>query len=108
MFSLEMFPSKIKGSSLTFFWDWIHGALEYLGLRAKSGKLLFLGLDNTGKTSLLRRLVTGDMEQHVPTLHPTSEEVQLGSIRLTFIFIDYLSRRINVKDCQKTIFLEKM
>ena len=81
MFSLEMFPSNMKGPSLTFFWDWIHAALEYLGLRSKSGKLLFLGLDNAGKTSLLRRLVTGDMEQHVPTLHPTSEEVELGSIR---------------------------
>ena len=79
----EMFhlTSNMKGSSLTFIWDWIHGVLEYLGLRSKSGKLLFLGLDNAGKTTLLRRLVTGDMEQHVPTLHPTSEQVQLGNIR---------------------------
>ena len=84
-----MFPSNMKGSSLTFFLDWIHGALEYLGLRTKSGKLLFLGLDNAGKTSLLQRLVTEvtehclkyGLDQHVPTLHPTSEEVELGSIR---------------------------
>jgi GTP-binding protein SAR1 len=31
-----------------FLWDWITGVLNYLGLAKKSGKLVFLGLDNAG------------------------------------------------------------
>lgn len=65
----------------SWVWDW----LSYLGLSNKTGKILFLGLDNAGKTTLLGKLATDQVHVHRPTFHPNVEELTLGGIKLKTI-----------------------
>jgi len=54
-----------------FLLDWWYGILSALGLYYKSGRILFLGLDNAGKTTLLQMLKYGRVQTVAPTLHPS-------------------------------------
>lgn len=53
--------------------NWFKSTLESLGLMNKKAKIVFLGLDDAGKTTLLLRLKEDVMKQMDPTQQPYSE-----------------------------------
>jgi len=64
-----------------FLINWMYSVLGALGLYKKKARILFLGLDNAGKTTLLHMLRDDKVKIHEPTRHPQMEELVIGNIR---------------------------
>lgn len=60
--------------------NWFWNILEYLHITSKSARIIFLGLDAAGKTTLMYMLKFGRAHQPHPTLYPTMEELSVGNI----------------------------
>jgi len=68
--------------------DWLdalglHNFLTYFGLTSKKAKLMLLGLDNAGKSTLLGRLKGDLLRTMPPTQYPHSEELVIGRVSFT-------------------------
>jgi GTP-binding protein SAR1 len=71
---------------MSTLWSWLWSWLADYGLVGKTGKVVLLGLDNAGKTTLVHMLRDNILIQHMPTQKPTMETFTLGG--LTFNLFD--------------------
>ena len=62
--------------------SWFQGLLSKLGLFSKTGKLLVLGLDNAGKSTLLTLLVRNEVVPHAPTHQPVTDTITIGAMKM--------------------------
>jgi GTP-binding protein SAR1 len=60
--------------------NFFKNVLGYPGLWNNKANLLFLGLNNAGKLTLLYMLKNDRMTQTLLTIHPHSEELKMGNI----------------------------
>ena len=71
---------RLRGGSS---WSsWFKGLLSKLGIFSKTGKLLVLGLDNAGKSTLLTLLVRNEVVPHAPTHQPVTDMITIGSMKM--------------------------
>lgn len=64
-----------------FLVNWFYSAMESMGLYMRSGRIVLLGLDNAGKTTLMHLLTKNQLKQHNPTQNPTMEQATIGNVQ---------------------------
>jgi len=79
-----------------FLVNWFYSALESMGLYMRSGKIVLLGLDNAGKTTLMHLLTKNHLKQHNPTQNPTMEQTTIGNVHISLFDVGghTIARRI--------------
>lgn len=64
-----------------FVLNWFKKVLDSLNFFKKESKVVFLGLENAGKSSLLVRLKHNRFSQMDPTVSVHSEEIEVGRVK---------------------------
>ena len=70
------------GDTMASWRAWAYKALAKMGIFLKKGKLLVLGLDNAGKSTLLTVLKQNEVVPTAPTHQPVTDEIKVGHLKL--------------------------
>ena len=67
---------------MSFIWKFFSDILYKLNIWKKDAKIVFFGLDNAGKSTLVSLLKTGKVTQLDPTKHAHSEHITIGNVNI--------------------------
>jgi GTP-binding protein SAR1 len=70
---------RLRGGDLKGWW---YKALAKFGIFLKKGRLLVLGLDNAGKSTLLTVLLRNEVIPTAPTQQPVTDMITIGHMKL--------------------------
>lgn len=70
---------------MEFFSKMFTDFFRMFGLFKKDAKIIFVGLDDAGKTSLMHVLKNGTIRQFDPTIHAHAEEIEIGNMKVNTI-----------------------
>jgi GTP-binding protein SAR1 len=75
---------RLRGGaeSATGWRQWWYKTLAKFGIFLKKGRLLVLGLDNAGKSTLLTVLMRNEVVPTAPTHQPVTDEIKIGHMKL--------------------------
>jgi GTP-binding protein SAR1 len=68
---------------MSFLFRWFDAILQVLGLKNKQARIIIVGLDNAGKSTLVHKLCTNEVRSFVPTIKAHSKTFTLGRIEFT-------------------------
>lgn len=55
------------------------------GIFSKPSSILFLGIDNAGKTTLVKKLKHGVNDTYMPTRHPSKSQIEIGNLKASVV-----------------------
>ena len=70
---------------MDFFTNLFTDFFRMFGLFKKDAKIIFVGLDDAGKTSLMSVLKYNEIRQFDPTVHAHSDEIEIGKMKVNSI-----------------------
>ena len=65
-----------------FIYNFFKAGLEWLGFFQKSATIIFLGLDNAGKTTILKKLSKEEIDHVMPTQGFNIKKLNIGDYSL--------------------------
>lgn len=79
MTSVQTFFTNLKNRILEVYENTIAGFIR--SIFSKPSSILFLGIDNAGKTTLLHKLKEDVTNTYEPTHHPMNSEIEIGNMK---------------------------
>eukprot|EP01083_Nonionella_stella_P200079 733103_1 len=90
---------------MSFLWNYVSQILDYFNIGQyfgnTKGTILFLGLDNAGKSTLFNLLKTGKFESLEPTKYERSDDLVMNGMTFTAYDVGghYSMRRVWIDHC---------